>query len=234
MVSITFFHFEGIKNKWWALKQFGTAPKELMHIKGVKFAKLLGSGGKGGFSVLPNFSIYAILISWENEQDANNFLKTNPIYLNFVKHSFLQKEILLGSLAAHGFWDGQQPFNSTENKPNGQIAVITRAKIRLTKLLQFWAYVKPTSESLKNSEGLIFSIGIGELPWVQQATFSIWENKEAMANYAYKNKAHVEVIKKTREQRWYSEELFARFEILESVGKWNIDADVAPLHLPTM
>jgi hypothetical protein len=31
-------------------------------------------------------------------------------------------------------------------------------------------------------------------------------------NYAYQNPKHAEMVKKTRELQWYSEELFARFE----------------------
>ena len=45
-----------------------------------------------------------------------------------------------------------------------------------------------------------------------QATFSLWSNAEAMMNYAYKNPKHAEMVKKTRELNWYSEELFARFK----------------------
>jgi hypothetical protein len=182
-------------------------------VKGAKFAKLLGSGGDGGFSFLPNFSVYAILIAWENEELADEFFKTNTIYLNYLQRSFFQKSYHLNTLSAHGFWDGKQPFEHKKLKTDGQIAVLTRAKIRLSKIFQFWQNVKPTSQLLKNSDGLLFSVGIGELPWVQQATFSVWENTDFMIKYAYQNEHHTKVIKKTRELGWYSEELFARFEL---------------------
>jgi hypothetical protein len=45
-----------------------------------------------------------------------------------------------------------------------------------------------------------------------QATFSLWESAESMMDYAYKNPKHAEMVKKTRELGWYSEELFARFQ----------------------
>jgi len=39
-----------------------------------------------------------------------------------------------------------------------------------------------------------------------------------MKAFAYRNKEHAEVIKKTREQRWYSEDMFIRFRITGSTG----------------
>jgi hypothetical protein len=43
---------------------------------------------------------------------------------------------------------------------------------------------------------------------------------EQMKTFAYGSK-HAEVIKKTRSEDWYSEELFARFRIIESSGTVN-------------
>jgi len=64
-------------------------------------------------------------------------------------------------------------------------------------------------------------VGIGENPFLDQATFSIWESPEAMKKYAYQSFDHSDVIKLTRDRKWYSEELFARFAILESTGTLN-------------
>ena len=68
------------------------------------------------------------------------------------------------------------------------------------------------SKSMDNYDDLIFSKGIGEFPLLMQATFSLWSSAESMMNYAYKNPKHAEMVKKTRELDWYSEELFARFQ----------------------
>ena len=70
-------------------------------------------------------------------------------------------------------------------------------------------------------EGRIFSIGIGELPIIQQATFSLWQDAKKMMDYAYKSQFHSEVVQKTRALGWYSEELFARFSPYKESGTWE-------------
>jgi heme-degrading monooxygenase HmoA len=49
---------------------------------------------------------------------------------------------------------------------------------------------------------------------VQQATFSVWESAEAIRTFAYASQAHASIVKKTREFKWYKEDMFNRFEVL--------------------
>ena len=71
---------------------------------------------------------------------------------------------------------------------------------------------------MSTSQGFITSVGIGEIPWIKQATFSIWESKHLMKNFAYRMQEHAEVIRKTKQENWYSEEMFIRFQIIENEG----------------
>ena len=91
---------------------------------------------------------------------------------------------------------------------------VSRARVRNRHAFKFWRSVPPVVDSLKNSPGLLWSIGIGESPIGLQGTFSIWENQEAISNFAFKGQEHAKVIRQTREIGWYAEELFARFEVL--------------------
>lgn len=99
-----------------------------------------------------------------------------------------------------------------------RIAILTRATIRLSKIKYFWRHVAAVTKKMKRAKGFVTSVGIGEIPWIMQATFSVWENKSAMKDFAYRTPEHEAVIKKTREQRWYSEEMFVRFKITGSCG----------------
>lgn len=230
MVTLSFFKYQGFLNRWWALKQMGTTPKLLKKVEGLQFSKLLGSGGKQGFSILPNFGLYSLLCVWNDEPSATHFFTENPIFKNFQHHSSTHQTIFLKALTSHGKWDGVEPFNNPKEKTTGKIAIITRAKIKLSKLWQFWRFVRPVSKDMYKKDGLIFSVGIGELPLIQQATFSIWESTEKMMEYAYKDNPHRQVIQKTRELGWYREELFARFSIVSVVGEGIISLDTLTAH----
>jgi hypothetical protein len=123
----------------------------------------------------------------------------------------------LNPIHSHGKWDGVNPFKG-KNVPvdkSNKIAIITRATLNFGKLFEFWKSVPKASNAIKNASGVIWFKGIGELPFIQQATFSIWDNVESVIDFAYKNKNHAEIVKKTRQRNWYKEDLFVRFEIIE-------------------
>ena len=69
--------------------------------------------------------------------------------------------------------------------------------------------------------GLIDVVGIGEAPIGRLATFSLWESLAAARSFAYSMPDHIEVMRRTRAEGWYAEELFARFEPYASAGTWN-------------
>lgn len=150
------------------------------------------------------------------------------LYGNFIAgwYRFFRCEvrtILLEPVSGHGYWDGKQPFGelSLQNNLTSRVAVLTRATIRLKKINRFWKHVDGVAKKLKTTEGLLTSVSIGELPFIKQATFSIWNAMEDMQAFAYATRQHTEIIHKTREERWYSEELFVRFKIIAEYGKIN-------------
>ena len=108
--------------------------------------------------------------------------------------------------------------NTPQTGHTGPVAVLTRATIRLSRLKNFWKNVPAVSQKVKQADGFFLSFGVGEIPWVKQATFSIWRNMEFMKAFAYNNSEHAEVIRKTRKEQWYSEEMFARFKIVACKG----------------
>jgi heme-degrading monooxygenase HmoA len=95
------------------------------------------------------------------------------------------------------------------------IGVITRATLNPSRLIDFWRHVPQASQAIKEAKGVGFFKGIGEWPFVQQATFSVWESAEAIRTFAYVSQAHASIVKKTRERKWYKEDMFNRFEVIE-------------------
>lgn len=223
LVTLTIFGYDGWREKAWALAQMGFAGFELKKTNGLRFFKLLGSGEGGGFSLKPDWSRYALLGVWNDARAADEFFQTSKLMEKYRHHTSEIWTARLAAMRSHGEWSGKNPFVSVAESAikDAPVAVLTRATIHLKKLRRFWSFVPATSREIERAPGLIASIGVGEAPFFRQATFSLWESENAMKNFAYKSETHAEVVKLTRSEKWYSEELFARFALLSSEGEWN-------------
>jgi hypothetical protein len=186
---------------------------------GISFSKLLGTGT--GTTFTPND---ADLLQWGMVVviDKNRLVAfdESSIIKAWRKRSTSEFRAVMSPISSHGKWSHHEPFspaNSLSN-PDSQIAAITRARIKWNHNVRFWKAVPPVVSDLHSAPGLIAAIGIGEAPIGLQGTFSLWESSKAIRDFAYKGQAHQKAIKQTAEIGWYSEELFARFEILETRG----------------
>ena len=187
--------------------------------KNISFSKLMGTGKNGTFDKKPDLNQWAIMAAHIGTVTNANHLQ---LYGNFIQKwlIFFSCKIityLLEPIEGHGTWDGKKPFGNLPPKSDyeGKIAVITRATIKISKLKYFWQNVAPVAAQMIKANGFITSYGVGEIPWIKQATFSIWQSKESMKAFAYGSKVHAEVIQKTRQQKWYSEDMFTRFKVLQ-------------------
>jgi hypothetical protein len=200
----------------------------LWRSKKIGFYKLMGSGKNGTFDKTPDWQQWAIMAVFNEDLPQGSLQQKDYLHLLYGRliGGWLRLfrcevlTLLLNPIEGHGQWDGQQPFGALPKQSDyaGPIAVLTRATIRLGKLRSFWQNVPAVASRMANAEGFINSFGIGEIPWVKQATFSVWQSKEAMRQFAYKMQEHAEVVRKTYQEKWYSEEMFVRFIILETAG----------------
>lgn len=186
--------------------------------KNISFYKLMGTGKNGTFDKRPDWQQWSILCIMKDSPDG-------PAYGSFIQkwYGLFGCELftmLLEPTEGHGTWDGKKAFGELKPKSeyDGMIAILTRATIRLNKLKYFWQNVAPVALKMNDAEGFLFSAGIGEIPWIKQATFSVWKDKASMMKFAYGMKEHAAVIQKTRKQRWYSEDMFVRFRIVHVEG----------------
>ncbi len=223
ITSISFYKYSKKSEQWWAFKQMRLAYTALSNTPGLKYHKQLGSGAAEGFSIWPDWQVYAQLMVWESRDAFNRFRQTNSYHQENLSKSDHQLHILLQAIQYKGSWNGLHPFQVNKNASSDSdfMAVITRASIRPKKMLSFWFNVPAVSRHISQQKSLLFAKGIGEWPLIEQATFSIWNEKEAMQDFAYQQKEHREVVKKTREKDWYKEEMFVRFKVLEYFGDWQ-------------
>jgi Domain of unknown function (DUF3291) len=206
--------------------------------KNISFYKLMGCGRNGTFDKTPDLQQWAIMAALHAADDTLPTGYVKNLYGSFIAGwcRFFGCElwtVLLQPTEGHGLWDGREPFGKLpkQSTADGPVAVLTRATIRISRLKQFWAHVDGVASRMAGSEGFITSLGVGEVPWIKQATFSVWQSREAMRSFAYKMKEHADVVRKTREEKWYSEDMFVRFSILGSTGtiiKKNPLDDLSP------
>lgn len=209
-----------LARSFWGLSQMGIMPRRLEKLKGPEFYKVLGTGGGAGYSSLPGLSKYALFTVWPDMQQAIDFFYHSEIMAMYRKKTPEIFSTLMHPLRARGEWSGRNPFQVQEMIPgNLPIAVLTRASLKWRFIPAFWKRVAGVSRSQSSFAGQYYSQGVGERPWVEQATFSIWKSIEEMEKFAHReNEFHMDAIRVTRKQNGFREEMYARFQVLACNG----------------
>ena len=194
----------------------GTTPAHLRAVPGLRWGRMLGSGID--FGLRPNLRRYALLAEWTDEAAARAFLAEDFLLARWRTRGWTWRTAWLEPVTAHGRWDGAEPFRPAPGtaplRDDEPVLVLTRATIRWRRLRAFWREVPAASRAVRGAPGLGFSVGLGELPVVRQATVSCWDSVAQMKAYAYRAPEHQAVIQRTRTEQWYAEELFARFRVV--------------------
>jgi hypothetical protein len=182
----------------------------LRRTPGVTFAKVLGTGQASRFGPTS-----ADLTRW-----AALTVADKPPELTRGPTTALCT-ITLSPIASRGTWSGQAPFQAERNgerNPKDHVLVITRARLRARRMPVFWRANRPVARILQDQDGLLAAFGFGEAPLGFQGTVSIWRNAADVTRFAYRQPEHAAVVASTPRQRWYAEELFARFHVLGIEG----------------
>ena len=74
------------------------------------FYKLLVTGGKNGFSLIPDFNTYALVTCWNNKQQAELFINESRVMQLYKEKTKSIRLIKLDPFYSHGSWDGVNPF----------------------------------------------------------------------------------------------------------------------------
>jgi len=195
------------------------AHPHLSDIADLEFYRLMGSGKDFGFNPLPDWSTYALLTVWKNEHSANEFFKHSELFSKYKKRAVKIDTYYMRCIKSHGLWSGTNPFEIHDSSTGSdyKIAVITRATIKKKHLFRFWNYVPESTKALISNPDLIYTKGIGEVPIIQMATFSVWRNMDAILAFAYRDSHHKKAVSMTKQYDWYSEEMFSRFEIFKLI-----------------
>lgn len=223
----------------------------LARTPGLRFWRLMGTGRGASMTLGADLRRWALFAVWEDEAALEAFLDGSEVIERRCALRAETYDVRLAPLRVRGAWGGSNPLEGDDGvavagppdhvppltasradaspvqpRPalgpsDGPLAILTRATIRPRRLLAFYKSIPPTSGELARSPGLLASVGVGEWPLARQGTFSLWDSLESVNAYARGGPGHREVMRRTRAEQWYSEELFARFRPYESRGTWD-------------
>lgn len=224
-ITLTVHRFDGLADRAWAFAQMARARAPLARLPGLQFYRLFGSGSDDGFNPTPNLGVYAVLASFETPEAAAASADA-PVFARYRAHASERLSLTMRPIRSFGRWGGVEPFAAPAQptEPHDErapIAVLTRASVKLSRVAAFWSRVPGIRAALADGPRPEFQIGMGERPWVNQVTFSVWRDYADARAFAYGDGPHRAAIERVRAENWFSEELYARFRILGVDGAWG-------------
>ena len=194
----------------------------------IRFSKLLGTGADGHFSGRADLTRWAIFSVWKQDIDLGDTdlmpfhraLFGRVINIWWKIAGARPMTWILDPYIGHGSWSGVDGASwlSKDKDAKGPIAVITRATVHWNRMRTFHGAAGAFGRSPLDAPGCRTALGIGEWPLRLQATFSIWESESMMKDFAYADALHHDIIRRTRQEGWYQEELFLRARVVAFVG----------------
>jgi spheroidene monooxygenase len=232
-VTLTFHRFGPALQRLWALGQMGAARLTLPRVPDIGAWKLCGSGADQGFVPIPNTAVWVILATWPDAATARARIDAHSPFTDWARHAEESWTVFLAPTSVRGKWGGETPFTVSADPAPGPLAVLTRATVRPRAAAQFWRRTPDLNRAIFADPNVVFRIGIGEVPLMQQVTFSIWPDLESMSAFAHaRGCLHNEAVRAVRAGDWFREELYARFRIHGEAGTWNGTSPLAGLSLP--
>ncbi|MBO6640587.1 MAG: spheroidene monooxygenase [Roseitalea sp.] len=221
IVTLSLYHFVGLPAELWAFSQMGLMRPAVARMEGLRFHKMMGTGAGAGFSTTPDFSTYTLLCVWDDGAAARKALDDATPFARYRARADRSATLHLAATQTRGQWSGAEPFAvDAQTRPEGPIVALTRATLRWSKLAAFWSLVPAISDVAEADPHQHFMMGMGEIPYKHQMTFSIWDDEAAMRTFSLASQTHGTAVRRAWDEGWFAESLFARFNLLAVEGAW--------------
>ena len=191
--------------------------------EGLEFLRVLGTGAGSSTAPGTQWGRTALFCLFADDRTADGF-----IYQLRQQSGLLESwHVKMRGAGGHGSWRGcavpslLNVDGSSDSETRGPVAMITRAEVNLRSWRAFAREARVVDHELHQSSGLLAVVGVGEAPILRLGTFSLWRDRPALIDFARRRPEHQRVVMRTRAERWYGEEMFARFVPYWSVGTWD-------------
>ncbi|WP_298931342.1 hypothetical protein [uncultured Ramlibacter sp.] len=217
------------RHQAWGWMRLAAGPASFKDVPGLLFAKVMGSGHGGGFTLRPSATHQGLICRFSRFDLALDFLHGKQV-------SALRKRAqtswlgVLAVTASRGSWDQQTwPLTHASNgvdaerdpaAPARPLAILTRASIVPSQAMAFWRHAPAAQAELQKAPGCLLAMGLGEAPLVRQCTFSLWQDAQAMRDYATRG-AHQVAAAAAHRHGFFSESLFVHMDVLQMSGHWQ-------------
>jgi hypothetical protein len=220
IIAFTLAHYPK-RASLFGLAHLGLDRWPLARTPGLRFWRLLGIGHFDGHADLRRHGLFTV---WDSLKALQQFEGQSLVMHRIHQRADEVWTVYMQPVRWHGAWGGRDPFAGIAPiaPPDpGPWVILTRATIRPSRLGAFLGAVPEVAKHLLQQPESIKSVGIGEAPLLHIGTLSLWHSLPAITAFAYGPTPHSEVVHRTRQERWYSEELFARLRPLASLGTWD-------------
>ena len=207
-----------------AFSRMGLDRRLLRRTPGLRFWRLMGTGRGRTMTIGADLRRWALFAVWEDDAALGAFLAGSEIPARWRSLGRETYTVRAGAAAGARRLGRRRPARRRGGgrrggrRPGGDPHP-RRDPPRPP--IPFYRAIAAPAGDLLDRPGLLASVGAGEWPVARQATFSLWRSPADVQAYAYGRPDHREVIRRTRAEHWYSEELFARFRPYGSEGTWN-------------
>ncbi len=215
-----------VRHPWRAATNAGRVTRWLRDDPGVEFSlcgRTSAGAGHRDISRTLSFTRVVALVEWTNREAAADGRRS--LDARCRDDGAQVWSATLRPLRAQGEWDGRSPFRpGAPAEADGlPVASLTCARVRPRRMVDFYLRSFPAlaRQACDPDSAMVAGLGFGgRVPLRDACTFSIWPATADVQSFAFGRSAHGAVQRRSVEEDWMSQSLFARFAVVDHSGTW--------------